>query len=125
VYKNEGKNILRKSSHEIGNTNETKACKYLIKMGYVILARNYRIKSGEIDIICKKNQTIVAVEVKTLKSCWDEEDILYLISPMKRYKIKNVFANYLATNNLITYYNTRFDVIVVLGDKIRHYSGAF
>ena len=121
----EKKHNLKKSSVEIGHINETKACKYLINKGYKILARNYRLKFGEIDIICSKDKTIIAIEVKTLKSCWDEEDILYLISPLKRYKIKNVFANYLATNNLITYYNTRFDVIVVLGDKIRHYSGAF
>lgn len=49
----------------VGNQGEALACKYLQKLGYKILKRNYRIRGGEIDIIAKDKDYIVFVEVKT------------------------------------------------------------
>lgn len=52
---------------EVGFTGETIACGYLEKKGYRIIARNYRTKFGEIDIIAKSPEKIlVFFEVKTL-----------------------------------------------------------
>ncbi len=56
---------------ELGNLGEELACEYLVKNGYKIIGRNYRINFGEIDVIVKKrgffaNKTIHFVEVKTL-----------------------------------------------------------
>lgn len=48
-----------------GNYGETLACKYLQKLGYKILERNYRIRGGEIDIVAKDGGSLVFVEVKT------------------------------------------------------------
>lgn len=48
-----------------GNHGETLACKYLQKLGYKILERNYRIRGGEIDIVAKDKDTLVFIEVKT------------------------------------------------------------
>ncbi len=48
-----------------GDYGEDLACKYLQKLGYKILERNYRIRGGEIDIVCKENDTLVFVEAKT------------------------------------------------------------
>lgn len=42
-------------------------CTYLIKNGYTITARNYRIKGGEIDIIAENADYIAFVEVKSRK----------------------------------------------------------
>ena len=45
------------------------AVNYLQKLGYKILEQNYTCRWGEIDVIAKDGrQTIVFVEVKTLKS---------------------------------------------------------
>jgi putative endonuclease len=52
----------------IGKIGEDLACKFLIKKKYKILFRNYREKFDEIDIIAKSfNETLVFIEVKTLK----------------------------------------------------------
>lgn len=48
-----------------GNYGEDLACKYLQKLGYKILERNYRIRGGEIDIVAKDKDALVFIEVKT------------------------------------------------------------
>ena len=47
-----------------GADNEKRATEYLIDNGYSILERNFRNKTGEIDIIAKNDNLIVFVEVK-------------------------------------------------------------
>ena len=44
---------------------EDLACAELSRRGYAILARRYRTKYGEIDIVARDGSTIVIVEVKT------------------------------------------------------------
>ena len=52
----------------IGKQGEDAAADYLIKHGYVILARNVRTAGGEIDLIARDtHQDIVFVEVKANK----------------------------------------------------------
>ena len=51
-----------------GNFGEDLACDFLIRQGYQILERNFRIRGGEIDIIAKDGDILVYVEVKTRSS---------------------------------------------------------
>ncbi|HUQ84952.1 MAG TPA: YraN family protein [Candidatus Limnocylindrales bacterium] len=58
-----------------GNRGEDIATQYLIEKGYKIIARNFRIRGGEIDIIAIDpstgsglNSTLVFIEVKTRTS---------------------------------------------------------
>jgi len=53
------------NNKNIGNAGEDAAAAYLESNGYLALYRNYRTKTGEIDIIAKKNGIIHIVEVKT------------------------------------------------------------
>ena len=55
------------SKSKFGKTGEGIACGYLVDNGYKVLARNYRRKWGEIDIVAKyKDGTLVFFEVKTM-----------------------------------------------------------
>ena len=58
---------LPKSGHlRRGARGEKLACRYLKRSGYQILLRNFRgCSGGEIDIVCRDNDTLVFVEVKT------------------------------------------------------------
>ena len=61
----------RNNTKLLGDEGEKLACEYLVKNGYKILGRNYRINFGEIYIIAKKrgwfaDKTIHFVEVKTV-----------------------------------------------------------
>lgn len=44
--------------------SETRAKEFLIKNQFIIIANNVRWKKSEIDILCEKNNTIYAIEVK-------------------------------------------------------------
>src|SRR3989440_11278570 len=56
-----------KSGHlRRGARGEKLACQFLKRSGYKILFRNFRGRSGgEIDVVCRDNDTLVFVEVKT------------------------------------------------------------
>ena len=52
----------------LGNAGENFAANYLENHGYKIIARNFRVRSAEIDIIAEIGGVIVFVEVKTRSS---------------------------------------------------------
>lgn len=49
----------------IGKYGEKLACDYLVRKGYEILELNKKISFQEIDIIAKKNNNYIFIEVKT------------------------------------------------------------
>jgi putative endonuclease len=111
----------------LGRQGEEIAANYLQKQGYEILARNYRCRYGELDIICKKNGVIVFVEVKTRRSDYfgsPEE----AITKTKIEHIKKVALIYLAENKA-PYRETRFDVVTIMmkaeSPDINHIEAAF
>lgn len=53
-----------------GNTAEDAAAEWLLANSYEVLERNWKTRFCEIDIIAKKNDTLVFVEVKHRKTKW-------------------------------------------------------
>ncbi|MBI4058663.1 YraN family protein [Candidatus Microgenomates bacterium] len=49
----------------LGKAGEDYALQLLKKQGYKIIARNFRSKFGEIDIVAQHNKELVFIEVKT------------------------------------------------------------
>ncbi len=107
---------------EVGNKGEDLACEYLVKNGYKILGRNYRVNFGEIDIIAKKkglfsDKVIHFVEVKTLSNesvFYPEERVDY----KKKNKYKRLVEIWLAKNRKPLTCPCQVDIIAVTGDKI-------
>ena len=52
----------------LGRTGEDRAARFLVSQGYRILERNYRTRSGEIDLIALHLGTVAFIEVKTRSS---------------------------------------------------------
>ncbi|AEI47746.1 YraN family protein [Runella slithyformis] len=50
---------------DTGRLGEDKAAAFLENKGFEILARNFRFRHSEIDIIAKKNKILIFAEVKT------------------------------------------------------------
>ena len=51
-----------------GDVGEREAAHHLIGQGFLILDRNVRVPSGEIDIVARDGNTTVFVEVRTRRS---------------------------------------------------------
>lgn len=95
----------------LGKRGEDAACAELTRRGYAILARRYRTKFGEIDIVSRDGETIVFVEVKarrTARRGTAAEQIPF----SKRRRITAMALDYLSsTRQLDRRY--RFDVIAI------------
>jgi len=60
------KKLSSRPEHIRGRRGEDAACKFLRRNGYKVLYRNFKHRSGgEIDIVCRHDETLVFVEVKT------------------------------------------------------------
>jgi len=49
----------------VGEQGERTAAQFLVEKGFRILQRNYRCRTGEIDLVAEDRGTLVFVEVKT------------------------------------------------------------
>lgn len=61
-------NAARQAHLRLGRRGETTVCRWLESRGCEILARNWRIRSGELDIVARDGEVICFVEVKTRRS---------------------------------------------------------
>ncbi len=95
----------------LGKTGETIASDFLEKNGYTILAKNYRRKFGEIDIIARERDYLVFIEVKT-RATASHGHPLEAVTFKKQKQISKVAQCYLAENNLFDT-AARFDVVSV------------
>lgn len=53
---------------ELGDFGEERAARLLEQEGYRILERNFRCRTGEVDVVARMKDWIVFVEVKTRRS---------------------------------------------------------
>jgi len=118
------------SSYQKGQKGERRAAAYLRLRGYQVLERNYRVPQGEIDLIARRGETLVFVEVKSRK----DDSYGTPIEAVSSQKVKRVSA--VAAVYLSRYekpYNVcRFDIVAVGPDKnflgflkVHHFENAF
>ena len=108
----------------LGKKGEEQAAKTLEAAGMEIIAKNFRSKTGEIDIIAIEGETIIFVEVKTW-STFGMEDLEYGIDIKKQNKIIKTAKLFLQANRKYSNMAIRFDVIFVNKNSINHLASAF
>jgi len=111
-------------TRELGALGEDLACEYLVKNGFNILGRNYRITLGEIDIIARKKRPLFSrkaihfVEVKTLAAAGEgfapEDHVNY----QKQQKLIKLSQIWLQKNRFSPTYPHQIDVIAVTVNPI-------
>lgn len=111
----------------LGPWGEGKAAAYLESHGYRIVERNYRCRAGEIDLVVRRGETLVFVEVKTrcsLQCGWPAESVTLA----KQHHIRRTALWYVAERCPDTE-DLRLDVIEILvsGGRayLRHTENAF
>ena len=109
---------------DVGRQGEEEAAKLLRRKGYRILARNYRCRHGEIDIVAFESGEIVFVEVKS-RFTDGKGSALEAVTLAKQRKIARVAEQFLVERNLDDR-PCRFDVVAVeTGGACELVRGAF
>ena len=112
----------RTAAQEIGYSAEDEAARFLIDHGLAILARNYRTRFGEIDLVARDGETLVFVEVRARAS--DEYGgAASSITAGKRRRIASAARHYLS--GLRREPPCRFDVITLDAGEPRWLRAAF
>ncbi len=107
-----------------GNKGENMAADFLREKGFEIVAQNYRFKHAEIDLIIKKGEWIIFVEVKT-RSSTDFGEPEEFVNDKKARKIFEAAEEYIFSNDW--HGHIRFDIVSVkLGREveIEHFEDA-
>ncbi|KKR03295.1 MAG: hypothetical protein UT31_C0025G0003 [Parcubacteria group bacterium GW2011_GWF2_39_13b] len=97
---------------KLGDIGEEAAEKYLKKLGYRILEKNYNRKWGEIDIVAKFKKDIVFVEVKS-----KNKDSKFLpaqnVNFFKQQRLIRAARSWLAENKIKSEVAWQIDVLIV------------
>ncbi len=116
--------LEKKNKRADGSEGEEIAVKLLKINGYTILERNFRTRSGEIDIVAREGNYLCFVEVKKradTTSGYPEE----AITKNKINQIKKTALFYLSKNRISPDSPIRFDVLVILADRYKILRNAF
>lgn len=108
---------------QTGTQGEDQALTYLQKKGYKLLARNFRVKGGEIDLVMQDKKTLVFVEVKT-RATTAFGGPLAAITAAKQQRIARAAHIFVQTNRP-KFDSIRFDAVAVLAQEITHLQNAF
>jgi putative endonuclease len=95
----------------LGKTGEDLACAELERRGYAILARRFRCRGGEIDIIARDGTTLVFVEVKARESR-AFGTAAEAVTQYKQHRIATIAAEYVMQHHLQNR-PCRFDVVTI------------
>lgn len=113
--------------NKLGRKGEDTAVRYLEKMNYKILKRNYRNRRGEVDIIACYDKVLIIVEVKARSN----NKFGYPIDAIDKVKVKKIkeCTNYYIYKEKIQFSEIRFDVIEIYQIKehyvVNHIKNAF
>jgi putative endonuclease len=116
--------------HALGTNGEQLAAEHLERLGYEVLARNYRTRFGELDLVAFDGATLVFCEVKTRRlgsgAPWDA------LGSRKQARVRRMACEWLvAVSERPRSTALRFDAIGVVIDargrlvRLDHLEAAF
>lgn len=111
---------------ELGAFGEQLACDYIQNNNFQILERNFKFKKNEVDIIAKKDNQLIIIEVKTRQTAEIGEP-WRAVTRSKQKQIIQVANHYIQSNQITL--DTRFDIISIVRNSFRteieHIESAF
>ena len=112
------------SKTALGKQGEDRAVQALETAGMDIIARNFRCKQGEIDIIALDGETVVFTEVKAW-SVFGIENLSYSLNRKKQARIIETAKYFLSINRQYYGRAVRFDAVFVGKETVTHLASAF
>ena len=113
----------RVAAHFTGLSAESRAAAYLVAKGYRIVARRFKTPVGEVDIVARRRDVLVFVEVKARATL---DDAAFAVLPRQQQRIAAAAGAWLAVHPEDAESAIRFDAILVAPRSLpRHISAAF
>ncbi len=116
----------------LGAAGEQLAAEHLERLGFAIVARNFRTRWGELDIVAFDGATLVFCEVKSRREAGGGVDALESLRPRKRSQVRKMAGRWLIEcSQRPRAADLRFDAIGVTFDRrgrlvgLEHLEGAF
>ncbi len=110
-------------AERLGRWSEYRAALALLIKGYRIVALRYKTKAGEVDIIARRGDLVIFVEVKARKDLRAGVDA---VSYTAERRIENAADHWLRRQSDATRLSLRHDIIVVRPWRWpTHFEGAF
>jgi ribonuclease HII len=115
-YKPRSAKRVAQTTKQIGDNAETLVEVYLKKVGHTVLARNWRTKYCEIDIVSQKGDTVFFTEVKYRKNA-NHGGALMAVDAKKQERMAFAAELFIARHNITA--NPRLAVAAVEGEPLR------
>ncbi len=107
----------------LGARGEQLAARWYESNGYAVLDRNWRCRTGELDIVARSGSTIVFIEVKTRYSdAYGSPAAAVTVAKQRR--IRALAIEWLRAN-AVHGTDVRFDVACVIGNRVEVLEAAF
>lgn len=107
----------------LGAAGEDAAAAWYEAAGYEVVARNWRCRDGELDLVVRHGRTLVFCEVKARSSTAFGAPV-EAVTHAKRTRIRHLAARFLDESQ-VRAGEIRFDVVAVLRGEIEVLQGAF
>ncbi|MBO0728868.1 MAG: YraN family protein [Acidimicrobiaceae bacterium] len=120
---------LGRTGIRLGRAGEAAAAAWYEDAGYTVVARNWRSRDGELDLIARRADTVVFCEVKTRTG--DRFGTpAEAVTRAKQVRIRRLAAQWLAAQRGASPQwrgpvRLRFDVVAIVGDDVQVIEGAF
>lgn len=103
---------MENQRRDTGNRGEDLAAEYLRGKGYAIVARNWRCRLGELDIVAEVDNVLVFVEVRTRRAA-TSETALESVTKRKVERLLKAVYTYLDETPSAADKNWRVDIIAI------------
>ncbi len=114
---------MSRHNQVLGRWGEDVAAAAYARRGYVVVARNWRGASGEIDLVVRRRRLVVVVEVKARRT--DDYGVAAAaVGVTKQQRLRRLGAEFLAAHRWRGV-EVRFDVVAITGTSIDVIEGAF
>jgi putative endonuclease len=119
----EGVDPERRAAFRLGLSAEGRAAALLLAKGYRVVAKRFRSGVGEVDLVARRGNVLVFVEVKARNRL---DDAAEAVTPRQQRRIVAAAEAWLAANPHDVTCNIRFDAILIAPRHWpRHIQGAF
>jgi putative endonuclease len=113
----------RIAAFRTGVSAEARAGAFLMAKGYRILAKRFRTPYGEIDLVARRRNLLVFVEVKARATL---DDAAYAVTPRQQRRIIDAAQAWLMVHPEHAEFDLRFDAMLIAPGRLpRHLLAAF